>query len=95
MNAAVPMIVVLSCLEVDTEISDAGIEAVESNDCREVSGDNRDANGVLATIQKGARFSCKDEWKFINPFTQSISGLCWVIPLYSRTKEQKESRRVT
>jgi len=35
--------------EIDTEISDAGMEIVESNDCREVSRDDRDANGVLAT----------------------------------------------
>jgi len=36
--------------EIDTEISDAGIETMESNDCREVSRDNGDANSVLAMM---------------------------------------------
>ena len=40
------------------------------------------------------RFSCKDGWKFIDPFTQSISGLCQMSQLYPRTKEQKESSGV-
>jgi len=69
------------------EVSDVGMETMESNDCREVSRKDRDANGVLATTQEGVRFSCKDRWKFIDPFTQSISGLCWVSQLYPRTKE--------
>ena len=65
------------------------------NDCRGVSKKNGDANGVLAAMREGARFSCKDGWKFIDPFAQSISGLCWVSQLYPRTKEQEESSRVT
>ena len=65
----------LSCLELDTEISDVGIETTESNDCREMSRSNRDANSMLAVIWEGARFSHKDGWKFIDPFTQSISRL--------------------
>jgi len=77
------------------EVSDAGMETVESDDCRGVSKKDRDANGMLATIQEVARFSCKDGQKFIDPFTQSISGLCWVSQLYLRTKEQEESSRVT
>ena len=89
------MIAMLGCLELDTEISDAGIETAESNDCRGLSKKNKDANGVLAVIQEGVRFSCKDGWKFIDPFTQSISGLCQVSQLYLRTKEQEESSRVT
>ena len=68
-NAATPMIAMLGCLELDTEVSDAGMETPESNDCRRVFKKNRDANGVLATMREGARFSCKDGWKFINPFT--------------------------
>ena len=39
-----------SCSEIDMKISDAGIETVESNDCRGVSEINRDANGMLATM---------------------------------------------
>jgi len=77
------------------EVSDAGMETVESDDCREVSRKDRDANDVLAAMREGARFFCKDGQKFINSFTQLISGLCRVSQLYSRTKEQKESSGVT
>jgi len=77
------------------EVSDAGMETMESDDCRGVSKKDRDANGVLAVTQEGARFSCKDGWKFIDLFTQSISGLCWASQLYLRTKEQEESSGVT
>ena len=94
-NAAAPMIAMLGRPELDTEVSDAGMETVESDDCRGVSKKDRGANGVLAAMREGARFSCKDGWKFIDPFTQSISGLCRVSQLYSRTKEQEESSRVT
>ena len=94
-NAAAPMIAMLGRSELDTEVSDAGMETAESNDCRGVSKKDRDANGVLATMREGVRFSCKDGWKFIDPFTQSISGLCQASQLYPRTKEQKESNRVT
>ena len=85
----------LGCLELDTKVSDAGIETAESDDCRGVSKKDRDANGVLAMICEGVRFSCKDGWKFIDPFTQSISGLCQTSQLYPRTKEQEESSGVT
>jgi len=60
----------LGCPELDMEVSDAGMETAESDDCRGVSRKDRDANGVLAVMQGGARFSCKDEWKFINLFIQ-------------------------
>jgi len=77
------------------EVSDTGMETVESNDCRGVSKKDGDTNGMLATTREGVRFSYKDGWKFIDPFTQSISGLCWASKLYPRTKEQEESSRVT
>ena len=64
--------------ELDIEVSDAGMETMESNDCREISRKDGDANGMLATTQEETRFSCKDGQKFIDLFTQSISGLCWV-----------------
>jgi len=86
-NAAAPMIVMLGHSESDMEILDAGMETIESDDCRGVSKKDRDANGVLAMTREGTRFSCKDGWKFISPFTQSISGLCQVSQLYPRTKE--------
>ena len=47
-NAAAPMIVMLDCSELDTEVLDAGMEIVESNDYRKLSKKDRDANGVLA-----------------------------------------------
>ena len=49
-NAAAPMIVILGCLELDMEISDAGIETTEFDDCRGVSKKDGDANGVLAMM---------------------------------------------
>ena len=94
-NAAAPTIAMLGHPELDTEVSDTGMETAESNDCRGVSKKDGDANGVLAATREGARFSCKDGRKFIDPFTQSISGLCWASQLYPRTKEQEELSRVT
>jgi len=75
-NAAAPMIAMLGHSKLDTEVSDAGMETAESDDCRGVSKKDGDANSMLATMQEGVRFSCKDGWKFIDPFIQSISGLC-------------------
>jgi len=94
-NAAAPIIVMLGHLELDMEVLDAGMETAESNDCRGMSRKDGDASSVLAMTQEGVRFSCKDGQKFINPFIQSISGLCRVSQLYSRTKEQEESSGVT
>ena len=34
----------------NTEVSDTGIETAESDDCREMSRNDGDANGILATI---------------------------------------------
>jgi len=39
------------------EILDTGMETVESNNCRGESKKDGDANGVLAVMQEGARFS--------------------------------------
>jgi len=94
-NAAAPMIAMLDHPELDMEVSDAGMETAESNDCRGVFKKDGDANSVLAATQEGVRFSCKDGQKFIDLFTQSISGLCRVSQLYPRIKEQKESSGVT
>ena len=68
----------LGHLELDMKVLDAGIETVKSNDCRGISRDDRDTNDILAAMQEGARFFCKDEWKFIDPFTQLIRRLCQV-----------------
>jgi len=94
-KATAPIIVMLGCSELDTEVSDVGMETVESDDCRGISKQDGDANSVLAVVQEGTRFSCKDRQKFIDPFTQSISGLYQVSQLYPRTKEQVESSEVT
>ena len=75
-NAVVSMIAMLGCSELDIEVSDVGMETMESDDCRGLSKDDRDINYILATTQERARFSCKDKRKFINLFTQSINRLC-------------------
>jgi len=49
-NTAAPMISMLSYSELDTEVSDAGTETAESDDCRGISRSNGDANGILATM---------------------------------------------
>jgi len=48
-NAAALMIAMLDHSELDMEVSDAGIETVEFDDCRGMSGKDKDANSVLAT----------------------------------------------
>ena len=63
------IIVILGYSKIDIEVLDTDMETVEFNDCRRVSGNNRDANGMLATMREGARFSYKNEQKFINSFT--------------------------
>jgi len=81
------MIVMLDYSELDIEVSNAGMETAGSDDCRGISRKDGDANSILATMQEGTRFSCKDGQKFIDPFIQSISGLCWASQLYPRTKK--------
>ena len=49
-NAIAPMIAMLGRPELDTEVSDAGMETTESNDCRGLSKKDRDTNGVLAMM---------------------------------------------
>jgi len=44
------MIVMFDCSEIDTEVSDTGMEAIESDDCREVPEASRDTNNMLAII---------------------------------------------
>ena len=68
-NAAVPMITMLGYSELDIEVLDVGMKTMESNDCRGLSRDDRDTNGILVTMQERARFSHKDGWKFIDLFT--------------------------
>ena len=49
-NAVVLMIAMLDCSEIDLEVPDIDMKTVESDDCKEVLGNNRDANGILATM---------------------------------------------
>ena len=42
------MIVMLDRLELDIGVSNVGMETMESNDCRGILINNRDANGMLA-----------------------------------------------
>jgi len=44
------MIVMLGHSGLDMEVSDAGMETVEPDDCRGMSKKDRDANGVLNTM---------------------------------------------
>ena len=62
------MITMLGCLEVDIEVSDTGIETIESDNYKGISENNRDINGMLVVIWEKARFSHKDEQNFINLF---------------------------
>ena len=74
-NATAPIIVMLDHLELDMKISDMGMETVKSNNYKWISRDDGNTNNVLAAMQEGVRFFCKDRWKFINPIVQSISRL--------------------
>ena len=49
-NAIVLIIAMLGLLRLDIEVLDASIETTESNDCRGLSKDDGDANGVLAMM---------------------------------------------
>jgi len=49
-NTVIPMIVILGHLELNIEVSDAGMETVKSDNCREMLRSDRDANDMLATI---------------------------------------------
>jgi len=40
----------LDYLEVDIEVSDTDVRTAESNDCREMLGDNEDANSMLVAM---------------------------------------------
>ena len=60
-NSTVLIIVVLGHSEIDMKVSDTGMKIIESNDYKGVSGDDRDANGVLAVTWEGATFFHKDE----------------------------------
>ncbi len=49
-NTTVPIAAMLGHPELDTEVSDAGIETTESNNCKRMSESDENANGVLAVI---------------------------------------------
>jgi len=47
-NAIAPIIAMLDYSEIDAKISNTGVETADFNDYREISRDDRDANGMLA-----------------------------------------------
>ena len=47
-NTTVLIIAILDCSEIDMKVSDISIETTKSNDCREILGNNRNTNGILA-----------------------------------------------
>jgi len=49
-NAAAPMIAILGYSEINMEVSDTGMETIDFNDCREMSRDDRDTNGMLTMM---------------------------------------------
>ena len=49
-NATVPIIMMLSHLELDIEILDIGMKTTESDDCRGLLKDYRNTNSILATM---------------------------------------------
>ena len=49
-NAAAPMMAMLGHPELDTEVSDAGMETIVSGDCRGLSKKDGDVNGMLAVM---------------------------------------------
>ena len=51
-NAAALMRAMLGCSELDMEVSDIGMETVESNDCKGMSRNDGDANGILCYNSK-------------------------------------------
>ena len=93
-NTTAPMIAMLGCLEVNTKISNIDVKTVGSNNYKEVLEDNRDTNCILVVILERARFFCKNGWKFINLFAQSINRLYQVSQLYPRIKELKSDIEV-
>ena len=53
------MIAMLDYSELDTEVSDAGMETTESNDCRVVSRKDGDANSMLAAVVATTRYKAQ------------------------------------
>ena len=58
-NAAASMIAMLDYSELDTEVSDAGMETTEFNDCRVVSRKDGDANSMLAAVVATTRYKAQ------------------------------------
>jgi len=49
-STVAPMIAILGYPELDMEVSNAGRETMESDDCRGMSRNDRDTNGVFAAM---------------------------------------------
>ena len=60
MNVIVSIIAMLDCSEIDMKVLNIGMKSTEFDDYREILGNDRDTNSILAVIQEKARFFCKD-----------------------------------
>ena len=49
-NTTALRITMLGCLEIDKKILDTNIKSMESNDCRKISRNNSNTNGMLAMM---------------------------------------------
>ena len=59
-NITALIIVMLGHSKLDIEILDTGMKTMESDDCKEISRDDGDANSIFAIMQERTRFSCKN-----------------------------------
>ena len=75
----------LGHLEINMKVSDADMKITESNDCKEILRDNRDANGVLATIQERAKFSSKMDGNLLTYLpSQSVNCIMQASYIYHK-----------
>ena len=65
-NAVALMIAMLGHLKLDIKVSDTDIETAEFDNCRGMSRNDRNTNGMLAMMQGEVIFFYKDKQKFIN-----------------------------
>jgi len=65
----------LDYLKMDMEVSDTSMETTGTNNCRELLGDDKNTNSILAKIQERVRFFHKNKWNFIDLFAQSTDKL--------------------
>ena len=50
------MIIILDCSEVDIKVLNANMKTIEFDNCKRVSENNENTNGILAITQERAKF---------------------------------------